>query len=240
MSHRGNIKGILFDYGGTIDSNGMHWAEVIWESYKNMRIPVDKETFRQAYVFGERTLAQNRIILPHHDFRHVIRLKAVLQFQWLQKNSLPPGREQASAYAAAIADRCYALARICVNAARPVLQSLSEQYPLVLVTNFYGNMDAVLADFHLKDFFDSVVESSVVGIRKPDPGIFRLGIGRLGFAPGEIAVVGDSYDKDIVPASTLGCRTVWLKKAGWNNYGGHETADVTVSDFRELKAVFLP
>ena len=25
------VKGILFDYGGTIDSDGLHWAEVIWE-----------------------------------------------------------------------------------------------------------------------------------------------------------------------------------------------------------------
>ena len=28
------IKGIIFDYGGTIDSNGMHWAEVIWRAWR--------------------------------------------------------------------------------------------------------------------------------------------------------------------------------------------------------------
>ena len=30
MFNLDKVKGILFDYGGTIDSNGMHWAEVIW------------------------------------------------------------------------------------------------------------------------------------------------------------------------------------------------------------------
>ena len=28
-----SIKGIIFDYGGTIDTNGIHWSEVIWEQY---------------------------------------------------------------------------------------------------------------------------------------------------------------------------------------------------------------
>ena len=25
------ITGIIFDYGGTIDSRGVHWSEVIWD-----------------------------------------------------------------------------------------------------------------------------------------------------------------------------------------------------------------
>ncbi len=33
------VKGILFDYGGTIDSNGMHWAEVIWMAYEALKVP---------------------------------------------------------------------------------------------------------------------------------------------------------------------------------------------------------
>ena len=26
-----DIKGIIFDYGGTIDSRGVHWSEIIWD-----------------------------------------------------------------------------------------------------------------------------------------------------------------------------------------------------------------
>ena len=47
------VKGILFDYGGTIDSNGMHWAEVIWMAYEALKVPVSKAVFRDAYVHGE-------------------------------------------------------------------------------------------------------------------------------------------------------------------------------------------
>lgn len=52
------IKGLLFDYGGTIDSNGLHWAEVIWQAYEALQVPVSKEVFREAYVYGERTLGK--------------------------------------------------------------------------------------------------------------------------------------------------------------------------------------
>ncbi|MDR1919606.1 MAG: HAD family hydrolase [Tannerellaceae bacterium] len=232
------IKGLLFDYGGTIDSNGMHWSEVIWASYEALQIPVGKEAFRQAYIHGERALARNRLVLPHHNFWHVIRLKAEQQLQWLQENGQLTEDEKTGAYVTGIADWCYVYAQTSINAARPLLKKLSEQYPLVLVTNFYGNMEAVLADFYLREFFGSIVESSVVNIRKPDPEIFRLGVKQLGFAPSEIALIGDSYSKDIAPATLIGCRTVWLKKKGWSNHQPQETADAIISDFAELNTIF--
>ena len=55
-----NIKGIIFDYGGTLDSRGVHWSEVLWQGYQQARVPIDKDTFRNAYVEGERALAIER------------------------------------------------------------------------------------------------------------------------------------------------------------------------------------
>ena len=78
------VKGILFDYGGTIDSNGMHWAEVIWMAYEALKVPVSKAVFRDAYVHGERTLGKNPIVKPHHTFLDMLRLNSDLQIQWLK------------------------------------------------------------------------------------------------------------------------------------------------------------
>ena len=43
----GNIKGVIFDYGGTIDSRGVHWSEIIWDGYQEAQINVTKEQFRE-------------------------------------------------------------------------------------------------------------------------------------------------------------------------------------------------
>ncbi|GHT34651.1 hypothetical protein AGMMS49574_22480 [Bacteroidia bacterium] len=232
------IKGIIFDYEGTIDTNGLPWAEVIWQAYQALEIPVDKKTFSKAYIVGERTLAQNQLVQPQQNFWHVLRLKAETQIHWLFDNGFLHDKNLEPRYITGIADWCYAYVQMSTNTARPILKKLAERYPLVLVSNFYGNIGAVLEDFHLKEFFSSIIESSVIGVKKPDPEIFRLGVDKTGFAPDEVVVIGDSYDKDIVPATSVGCSMIWLRNEGSILYTGDETADVIIMDFAQLKDFF--
>ena len=172
MFESDKIKGIIFDYGGTIDSNGMHWAEVIWMAYQAEEVPVSKEIFRNAYVHGERTLGKNPIVKPHHTFLDMLRLKTDIQIEWLKAGDFIPEAYATPGLKQRLADWCYAYARKSIDTARPILEALSQKYPLVLVSNFYGNIESVLKDFHLDTYFKSIVESAVVGIRKPDPAIF--------------------------------------------------------------------
>jgi len=62
-----NVKGIIFDYGGTIDTRGDHWSHVIDAGWHNAGIDVDIETFRTCYVHAERELARERYILPRRQ-----------------------------------------------------------------------------------------------------------------------------------------------------------------------------
>ncbi len=230
-----DIKGIIFDYGGTIDSNGMHWAEVIWEGYENSHIPVSKADFRDAYVYGERTLAKTPLVLPHHNFLDMLLIKTKLQLDKLQEDNTFSGPVDINRATGDIAAYCYHYAKRCVEAAKPILGELAQLYPMVLVSNFYGNIESVLKDFGLENYFRSIVESAVVGVRKPDPAIFALGLKELDLPAGQVVVIGDSYDKDIIPATTLGCPTIWLKSTGWNPYKGNESATAIIADFREIK-----
>lgn len=234
------VKGIIFDYGGTIDSNGLHWAEVIWNAYREAAVPVDYAPFRDAYVHGERTLGRNPIVQPHHNFRDMLALKIRLQTEWLVENGHLDAAHATPQTVDALTDATYRFARQSVEAARPLLEALHSRYPLVLVSNFYGNIETVLKDFRLDGYFSSIIESAVVGIRKPDPAIFRLGLEKLGLDARAVVVIGDSYDKDIVPATTLHCQTIWLKNIGWAPYTGQETADAVITDFRDLANCFFP
>lgn len=214
MENTPRIKGIIFDYGGTIDSRGDHWSEVIWDGYRHAGIDVDKAEFRNAYVYAERELARTRHILPHHNFLDLLHIKMHIELSQLPEAVAATGRD-ADTLAEEVAQYCYRAARACVEEARPVLEALSARFPLVLVSNFYGNVEAVLADFDLRRYFRAIIESAVVGVRKPDPAIFRLGIDALGLPPQEVLVIGDSLRKDIIPAESIGCRTAWLKGKGW-------------------------
>jgi putative hydrolase of the HAD superfamily len=231
---QGKIKGIIFDYGGTIDSNGKHWAEVLWEAYVYNQVPVTKEAFREAYIYGERYLATHPVIQPGDTFKTVLLAKTDLQIKSLiEKKTLRNNRKSLS-YSLAISNQCYNFVRSILTDTVPVLQSLALRYPLVLVSNFYGNLETVLKDFGIDLYFKDIIESAVVKVRKPDPAIFEKGVKALGFQPEEIAVVGDSYEKDIVPARALGCRTIWLKGQAWGEEKPGSTADVVIHDLKEM------
>ncbi len=217
MLKQESIKGIIFDYGGTLDTNGVHWSEVLWEKYQQEQIAVTKDQFRESYVYAERELAKNPYIKPEHTFMDVLRIKTDIETRYLVDNGMWTVHEltRRASYEH-VTLRCYQYVMDVLQASRKVLHTLAEHYPMVLVSNFYGNIHTVLQDFQLTCFKD-VIESSVVGVRKPDPQIFMMGVEALGLKPEETVVIGDSFSKDMLPARQIGCQTIWLKGQGWGS-----------------------
>ena len=225
------IKGIIFDYGGTLDSRGVHWSEVLWQGYRQAGVPIDKETFRTVYVEGERALARERIILPQDNFHTLLRKKVALEIGYLPQQ---PDEAQRLKWVEEIAAYCDNAARSCIDEARPMLEQLHQRYPMMLVSNFYGNIDEVLRDYGIRHLFKGIIESAVVGIRKPNPTLFRLGVDALELPPEQVLVVGDSLRKDIEPAEQLGCHVLWLKGKGWTDAEDQQTHPHTITRIGEV------
>jgi len=204
---RVGIKGLIFDYGGTIDSRGEHWSDVIRRGYINAGIGISYDDFWDAYVYAERTLAKVPVILPSDNFLTLMRKKIAIELRRLEETI---GLNSNAETADAISNYCYNMAKTCTEESKPVLAGLAGLYPMVMVSNFYGNLNAVLEDFGIRRYFSDIIESAAVGIRKPDPAIFRLGIKALSLQPCEILVIGDSFSKDISPANGLDMHTAQL------------------------------
>lgn len=233
------VKGVIFDYGGTIDSNGKHWAWVIWDAYQAHNIPVTKEQFKEAYVYGERYLATHHVIMPEDNFQVLMHKKIELQISYLLDKGFLTEENKSNEYSIAISKQCYNFARDIIKKEVTILDAFKKKYPLVLVSNFYGNVQAVLKDFGLLDFFEDIIESAIVGVRKPNPAIFGLGVEKLALPAENIVVIGDSYEKDIIPASKNGCQTVWLQGPGWEDkVSDGQEANIIITDFNELRTVF--
>ena len=253
-----DIKGIIFDYGGTLDTRGDHWSEVLWQGYEHFGIGVaddeevepgvsiHKQAFRDAYVYGERVLAVNPIVTPDFHFEDILREKLILELNFLAgKELLETGKDDsekqaklgnprkdsdASSESLFLSLSDSEIHQIAVDMARyinaktlallnenkQVLEHLKQAgYPMVLVSNFYGNINQVLKDAEIDGYFKEVIESAVVGVRKPNPAIFALGVCALDLPASQVLVVGDTYGKDIIPAHKLGCHTLWIKGLQW-------------------------
>jgi putative hydrolase of the HAD superfamily len=75
------------------------------------------------------------------------------------------------------------------------------------LTNNWVSEDGSAAGRELRAHFDVVVESAVVGLRKPDPRIYELACRELGCAPPE-AVFLDDIGRNLKPARALGMTTI--------------------------------
>lgn len=208
----------LFDYGGTLDTAATHWFYVFQTAYQSVALNVEETLLRQAYVVGERTLAKEKIILPTDDFHTLLRKKIAIQVKHLVESlhvlqfDTP---EQCKKTIDALANYCNNFAFEHVKASSQVLRQLHASHKLVMVSNFYGNLHKVLEVYGVLSYFDTIIESAVVGVRKPDPAIWQLGVEASGTTAHNCIVVGDSYGKDIVPAASIGCQTIWFKGREW-------------------------
>ena len=97
--------------------------------------------------------------------------------------------------------------RHVVEGGREVIETLHARgYKLGIISNLIGEHEIQdwLHDDDLERYFDSVVLSSVCGIRKPDPRMYRMGCEELGLRPEECASVADNLDRDITGAIAAG------------------------------------
>ena len=229
-------KGYLFDYGGTIDTNGCHWGRMLWHGYERRHMPVSESQFRAAYVYAERTLGKTPIIQTDYTFRQTLAIKLRIEFEYLQDKGIigSDNFNLASEQCAILAD-VYGRVKEITARNREILMKLKERAPLVLVSNFYGTLNVVLDEMGLNGIFKNVVESAVVGVRKPDPAIYKLGTEALGLPPEDILTVGDSFEKDIVPAKNIGLHAAWIKGEQWDDTPHDEQLpDIVISSLDEL------
>jgi putative hydrolase of the HAD superfamily len=73
-----------------------------------------------------------------------------------------------------------------------------------VVSNADGRVEAQLAAVDLTAHLDFVIDSHRVGVEKPDPRIFKMGLERTGVAPEDALYVGDMYEIDVVGARAAG------------------------------------
>lgn len=228
-------QALIFDFGGTLDTNGVHWSEKYWDGYCSANVQVEKKRYEKAYVAAGDKMLEG-IVTPGFSFRQTIEAQVSLQLNNLiADGSIEPQKKEL--YLKTIVDFCYSDVKNNIGRASELLEQLHKKYPMALVSNFYGNMEKVLSEFGIKGFFSAIIDSAVIGIRKPDPAIFSAGVQKLNCDASAVVVIGDSYDRDIEPASKAGCITVWLKGRSWKPLPDGPLANFTINNLQELNSI---
>ena len=88
----------------------------------------------------------------------------------------------------------------------------------------------ILQEYEIMKYMSCVVLSSVTGIRKPDPGIFRIAESELKMKPDELAYVGDTVSRDVIGT----------KNAGWRLMIQIKNPSIAFRDSKVINSGYLP
>ena len=110
-------------------------------------------------------------------------------------------------------------------------------YSVGIIANQPATVKETLAKDQILQYLDFLGISALVGLEKPNPALFQLAVDSLGFPANEIVHVGNRIDNDVIPAKSIGMKTVWLRRGEANpnpSENDLNQADLTVTDLNNL------
>jgi putative hydrolase of the HAD superfamily len=195
-----NIQTVIFDFGGTLDSNGIHWRnrffelicqqipELAWEQFEH----ADRKSIAD-FIADPAT--------PQLNMRHSA--EAILA-------GIDRHLEMTQLDVAQVVDLFCQNAEGYLESSRGFLERLSTTYQLGVISNNFGNTRGWCDEYDLTPFLDTIIDSTVVGIQKPDPQIFQIALTELKASPPTSIYVGDTFIDDVLGAKKAEMHSAWL------------------------------
>jgi putative hydrolase of the HAD superfamily len=205
---------VLFDFGGTLDADGVAWKERFHALYESDGLAMGAGAFAPAFYAADDALVGR--LAPTVGFQETVSaLAANLEAELAARGSAGgDARPADSERGRRVAGRFLSRASAVLARNRPALEVLRQRYRLGVVSNFYGNLEAVCDSAGLAPLFGAMVDSHRVGVQKPDPAIFRAALDALHAAPDTTLYVGDSLRRDGEGARRAGLAFAWITPDG--------------------------
>ena len=102
-----------------------------------------------------------------------------------------------------------------INGSIELLEYLNKKYELYLITNGFRNVQAQkLHNSNIHHYFDMVFDSESVGVKKPNPIIFKYALSKSNSLAHESVMIGDSLEADILGALDVGMSAIHFQDLG--------------------------
>lgn len=103
-----------------------------------------------------------------------------------------------------------------------ILNYLKDKYHLHIITNgFEEAQERKMNNANIRDYFKTVTNSEMVGVKKPNPKIFNFALDSAKASPTESVMIGDSLEADIEGAHSIGMETIYFDYRNLNNSNGY-------------------
>lgn len=91
-----------------------------------------------------------------------------------------------------------------------LLSYLEPKYQLHIITNGFSEVQtAKLENSGIKKYFDKVITSEMVGVKKPNPKVFEFALNSAKATKKESWMIGDNWEADIMGAKNFGMQVIY-------------------------------
>jgi putative hydrolase of the HAD superfamily len=206
------IETLLFDFGGTLDADGVAWKERFHSLYQAEGLDIAADAFAPVFFAADDPLVGG--LPPATDLPEtVVALATNIEAELTRRGVGTKEGRTANGQTdrgRRVASRFLFATSAALKRNRPILEALSARFRLGIVSNFYGNLEAVCQGAGLAPLFGVMVDSQCVGAEKPDPAIFRVALDALHAKPETTVFVGDSLRRDREGARRMSMRFIWI------------------------------
>jgi putative hydrolase of the HAD superfamily len=201
---QGDIRGIIFDAGGTLIEGGMPWYEV----------------YQQALTLAAAAMPARRMVARYEAAvaRMVADKQAAVETELGKLPTLSHYLSQAfevserrlrAAVDEVLFDHPEARHLVAADGVHQALSGLAARgYRLGVISNWSADLPRTLERLDLKRYFAGIFASESLGHAKPSAAAFLVPLGRLGLTPGESVYVGDLYHVDVLGSREVGMTPV--------------------------------
>jgi len=207
------VKGVFFDLYGTLFLFGdmkkawADWLSLFHSHLQNFGLSL---TLSEFSIECDQFLAKDEPLIE--DKNLTLFEKRIRELTISQKINIP--KSNIKKIANLIVDKWQEQVQLDPETI-PVLKQLKGNNKVGLISNFDHppHIHRYLSKYKMKSFFDTIIISGEVGVKKPDPKIFEPALAETNLNSDEIIYIGDT-DEDIEAAKAANVRPILIKREG--------------------------
>ncbi len=198
---------LLFDAGGTLIFPKFDWILSLI-SKKGIEVSISEvfKKFSQMYYKIDEALKEKRT--PYDGFDIVK--------EWLASLNLPESILNELVSKIIEEDEKNGLWTYTFDGIKIALEIMKKNgYHMSVISNSDGRVEKMLETAGLREYFDRVYDSYLVGVSKPDKGIFELALKELSLKPQDALFVGDMFYIDVLGANSCDIPALHIDPFGY-------------------------
>jgi len=226
-------KAVFFDFGDTLASTKPSYFERVAFAFRQSGYLISKRDFENAYLKSDYEI--------YKRYKNLGTISNEEYHQWLLPNlckNLSINSDikiLRTKIIEALDEIKYT--RSAVQGALELLDFLKQhEFLLGIISNNDGHTELKCEQVGIKDYFEAIIDSTVLGISKPDSRIFSFALNKLDLSAIDVVHIGDFYGSDVLAAKNSGIDAIWFNKRNIEKFD--ESKILEVKDMNEIKSFF--